>query len=294
MTKTEVDMHIHSNISDGYHDPEIIPWLAKKASLKGICLTDHDCHLGLPEFMEAAAKYRIDAIAGIEFSTKYKGVDVHILGYGIDFTRDRSLRIQLEKHWEMSRRRSEKAVKKYIEAGLLPEETTLETVRESTGGRGPWVSLMHIRAYRAKLLNKPFREIQKELGRGGIAYVAWDESLGMTPEETIEFIEKIGSIPVLAHPEEFMRRTDGTPEEAEKVLAEILDMFQGLKRKGLEVFHPSHSPERRRYYHEIARTRGFLITAGSDFHGDFKPHVPLGMEGVTHKEFLKFKSLCEG
>lgn len=292
MAKPEVDMHIHSNISDGSDDPEKIPWMAKKTGLKGICLTDHDCHLGLPEFMAAAANCGIDAIAGIEMSSVFKGVDVHILGYGIDFTRDRFLCGYLEKYWEMSRRRSEKALAKYIQAGLLPK-VAMEEVKIATGSRGPWVSLMHIRAYRAKLLQKSYQEIHKELGRGGIVYVEWKDPLIMSPGECIKFIEDAGGIPVLAHPDEFMRRTDGTPKEAEKVLAEVLDMFQGLKRKGLEPYHSSHSPERRKYYRELACKRGFLITAGSDFHGDFKPQVPLGMEGVSHREFLAFKRLCE-
>ena len=115
----------------------------------------------------------------------------------------------------------------------------------------------------------------------------------MTPEEGIAFIEECGGFPVLAHPEEFMRRTDGTAEEATIALSEVLDMFQWRRRKGLEVYHPSHSSERRRYYHELARKRGFVITAGSDYHGDFKPNVPMGMGGLTHKEFLYFKRLCE-
>lgn len=293
MNKCEVDMHMHSNISDGSDDPEMIPWKAKRAGLRGICLTDHDCHLGLPAFMAAASQCGIDAIAGIEISTKYRGVDVHILGYGIDFSKDDFLRSRLEKYWEMSRRRSEKALEQYIQAGFLPKNTTLEKIKASTGSQGPWVSLMHIRAFRAKLLDLSYRESIRDIGRGGVAYVKWDNSVSMTPEEAIDFIQKSGGFPVLAHPDEFMRRTDGTAEEAAETLFEVLDMFQGRKKKGLEAHHPSHSPERRRYYHELSRKRGFIVTAGSDYHGAFKSNVSLGMEGVSHKEFLAFKRLCE-
>jgi 3',5'-nucleoside bisphosphate phosphatase len=292
MSKCEVDMHMHTSISDGSDDPEVIPWKAKRAGLRGICLTDHDCHLGLPAFMEAASQYGLDTIAGIEISTKYRGVDVHILGYGIDFSKDAFLCSRLEKYWEMNKRRSEKALEQYIQAGFLPKNTTLEKIKAITGSRGPWVSLMHIRAYRAKLLGLSYRESIRDIGRGGVAYVRWDNSVLMTPEEVIDFIEMSGGFPVLAHPEEFMRRTDGAAEEAAASLFEVLDMFQGRKRKGLEAHHPSHSLERRHYYHELARKRGFIVTAGSDFHGDFKPNVPLGMHGITHKEFLDFKRLC--
>jgi 3',5'-nucleoside bisphosphate phosphatase len=292
MAKPEVDMHMHSSISDGFDDPEIIPWRAKKAGLKGICLTDHDCHLGLPEFMAAASRCGIDAIAGIEISTKYKGVDVHILGYGIDFSEDRFFNDRLEKYWKMSQERSGKALEQYIESGLLPQTTSMEKIKATMGNRGPWVSLMHIRAYRAKLLGLPYHALIGDICRGGVAYVRWDHSTFMTPEEGIDFIEKGGGLPVLAHPDEFMRRTDSTAKEAEIALFEVLDMFQWRKLKGMEVYHPSHTPERRKYYRELARKRGFIITAGSDNHGKFKPY-PMGMEGVTHRDFLDFKRLCE-
>jgi 3',5'-nucleoside bisphosphate phosphatase len=292
MSKHEVDMHTHSNISDGFDDPGVIPWKAKKAGLKAICLTDHDCHLGLSEFLSAATSCQIDAMTGIEVSSKYEGIDVHILGYGIDLTRDSFLRSRLEKYWEASRQRSKTALEKYINTGYIPG-VTLDEIRERTGSKGPWVSLMHIRAYRAKLSSLSYQELIGEIDRGGIAYVRYDDKVIMSPEEVIDFIEQAGGFPVLAHPDEFMKRTDGTPQEAEKALGEVLDMFQGRKKKGIEVYHPSHSPEKRRYYYELARKRGFVITAGSDYHGEFKPNVPLGMEGVTYKEFLNFKRLCE-
>ena len=117
----------------------------------------------------AASQCRIDAIAGIEISTNYKGVDVHILGYGIDFSRDNFLRGHLERYWEMSRKRSEKALQQYIQSGLLPQTTTIEKIKVSTGSSGPWVSLMHIRAYRAKLLDLSYRESIRDIGRGGAA-----------------------------------------------------------------------------------------------------------------------------
>ena len=293
MDKPTIDMHMHSNVSDGSNDPEKIPWIAKRNGLKGICLTDHDCHLGLPEFMAAAPKYGIEAIAGIEMSCKFEGVDVHIIGFGIDFRRDCFFRNRLEKHWEIYKKRTEMALQKYIQLGLIPLHTTLEEIRKNTGSRGPWVSVMHIRAYSAKLLGQLYKESIGVMPRNEATYIDYDDPLIMTPQEGMDFIEEVGGIPVLAHPDEFLRRTNGTPEDAEKTLFKVLDMLQERKQKGIEVFHPSHTQERRKYFYEIARKRGFLITAGSDYHGDFKPNVPMGMVGVTFREFLEFKRLCE-
>ena len=54
-----VDLHSHSNYSDGEYDPTVVAAMAAEADLKALALTDHDCVDGLDEFAAAAVGLRI-------------------------------------------------------------------------------------------------------------------------------------------------------------------------------------------------------------------------------------------
>ena len=93
MNDKRIDLHVHSNCSDGRLSPgELVAYAAEK-KLAAMALTDHDTIAGIPEAMEAAKSYDLELIPGLEFSTNYNGKDIHILGLDIawqdpDFIRD--------------------------------------------------------------------------------------------------------------------------------------------------------------------------------------------------------------
>ncbi len=79
-----VDLHTHSNKSDGSLSPAELVHLAAKKGLSAIALTEHDTTDGIDEAMAVAAEENIELIPGIEFSTEYEGRDIHIVGLYID------------------------------------------------------------------------------------------------------------------------------------------------------------------------------------------------------------------
>ena len=83
MTKL-ADLHIHTNFSDSTSSPEEVIEQAHKAGINCLSITDHDTLEGINPTLEAAAKYNIEIIPGVELSSEIQGKDVHILGYLFD------------------------------------------------------------------------------------------------------------------------------------------------------------------------------------------------------------------
>ncbi|MDE7266231.1 MAG: PHP domain-containing protein, partial [Lachnospiraceae bacterium] len=79
-----IDLHVHSNRSDGTLTPKELVDYAVKKGVVAIALTDHDTVDGIDEIMEYAKDKPIEVIPGIEYSTEYNGRDVHIVGLFID------------------------------------------------------------------------------------------------------------------------------------------------------------------------------------------------------------------
>lgn len=77
-----IDLHTHSNASDGTYTPKELIAYALEKELRAIALTDHDTMDGIEEAMEAAEGTLLEVIPGIELSTTWWGKDVHIVGLG--------------------------------------------------------------------------------------------------------------------------------------------------------------------------------------------------------------------
>ena len=79
-----IDLHVHSDASDGSFPPAQVVALAKEAGLKAMALTDHDTTAGIPEALKAGEESGIEVIPGIEVSSHYEGHEIHILGLFVD------------------------------------------------------------------------------------------------------------------------------------------------------------------------------------------------------------------
>ena len=74
------DLHVHSVFSDGTLTPTQLIAESERLGLKAVALTDHNTIAGMKEFLQAAKNSSVDAVAGVEISTDYNGVELHILG----------------------------------------------------------------------------------------------------------------------------------------------------------------------------------------------------------------------
>ncbi|MDI9370353.1 MAG: PHP domain-containing protein [Synergistaceae bacterium] len=269
-----VDLHLHSTFSDGSMTPRELVEHGKSRRVSVMSLTDHDTVEGLPSFMAACKGHKIAGVPGIELSAEYEGT-LHILGYRLDMRRlfGPSPKAELLSALEDVRRgreaRNEKMCDNLQDMGL---EVSLEEVAMEAGGDvvgRPHMARVLVRKGYSRDMLEAF---ERYLGAGAPAY---EERYRLPPERCIELIGEAGGLAVLAHP--------ALTTEDEGVLRAILGRLREAGLWGMECVSPSSSPERVFQHMSIASEFSLFPTAGSDFHGENRPSVSMG---VTVEEGL--------
>jgi predicted metal-dependent phosphoesterase TrpH len=258
---SRIDLHTHTNFSDGSFSPAALVELAHKKGLNILAITDHDTTDGFAEAMEAAQGLPLELIPGIELSTEFQGRETHILGYFIDRA-DPQFQTRLER---LRSTRLDRIQHILDRLHTLNVEISLAEV-EHVAGSGT-IGRPHIAQI---LINKGYVRGMKEaferfLGVRGKAYVR-----RVVPEaaEIIAWITDAGGIPILAHP-----YWEGLNANETVVSCRTM-VDQGLR--GLEVFYGTFSARQISSNLHLARHFGLLVTGGSDFHGTFKPEISIG------------------
>lgn len=255
-----VDLHVHSNKSDGSLTPAQLVDYAVEKGLSAFALTDHDTTDGIDEALEAAKGKNIQVIPGIEFSSEYEGQDIHIVGLYIDYKSDFFKRRLI--NFVNGRTIRNKEMCRRLTAHGIPvtyEELTAE-----------FPGCVITRSHYAKfLLNHGYTKSMKE---------AFDRYIGdrcpcfvprkkITPMRAVEIILKAGGFPVLAHPLLYHMGAD----RLERLVSILKDM--GLQ--GLEAIYCTYTPSDERQMRALAAKYDLCISGGSDFHGSAKPGLDL-------------------
>lgn len=258
-TTAFVDLHMHSTASDGSRSPAEVVRAAKRASISAIALTDHDTVAGLEEAVAVGRELGIRVVNGVELSAVEGDTETHLLGLHLNDTAvlERGLR-ELR---EMRGRRAARIVELLQSQGV---QVTLDDVMLQAGAGA--IGRPHVaRALVADGWATDVRDaFDRYLGAGRPAYVAKDQ-LGM--REAIAMVHAAGGLAILAHP-----GAGGTRERIEALVKLGLD--------GVEVKHPSHSPN------DVARLRacvdqlGLIPSGGSDWHGAADGPRTIGMMHV--------------
>src|SRR5689334_2885924 len=85
------DLHLHTNFSDGTYTPEELAGHGKRHSLAAMSLTDHDTVEGCARMAAACREHGIEFISGTELTAELNGIELHLLGYGVDITNEKLL-----------------------------------------------------------------------------------------------------------------------------------------------------------------------------------------------------------
>ncbi len=259
------DFHCHSTLSDGTLPPDLLVERAKRAGVAVLALTDHDDIRGIEPASERARACGIEFLAGIEISVSeaHGKRQMHILGLGIDAA-DPDLASWSDGFRGERERRAERIVERLNRAGV---EICIEQVRETAGDAS--IGRLHlaqtlVRIGACRDLDHAFR---RYLRRGKRAFVPRE---GLSARQAIEGIHAAGGIAVLAHPPQSVGAD--APGGLEAFVGRLVPA--GLD--GLEIQHPSLTPNQRRRLRRLAAEYELVGTGGSDFHGENKPGVELG------------------
>ena len=256
-----VDLHVHSNASDGTFSPSQVVELAKNAGLDAFALTDHDTTAGVPEALEKGRDLNIEVIPGIEVSSSFDGTEIHILGLFVN-SDDPVLAAMLEKMRISRDRRNEKMLENLAADGI-------SFTKEELCGDNPdtIITRAHIaHALVAKGICSGMDQAFKKYLQYGGRYCPQKEHL--SPEEVVKTLISNGAFVALAHPFQY--------KFGDKKTEELIAHMADLGMKGLEVYHSSNNKLESRKLQEMAVRHHLLPTGGSDFHGANKPKIDLG------------------
>lgn len=250
MVAGKADLHTHTIHSDGALSPLDLLTRAKEVGLHVLSITDHDTINALEELSSIPTVDGVEIIPGVELSTSCNGGEIHILGYFVD-VRNKNLLESLTVFREERLKRVERIVDKLNQMNIpLTVESVLATAGNGAVGR-PHVANAMVNEGLAASYQQAFN---KYIGDGRPAY---EKKSLVSPEETVRLIADAGGLSFLAHPG---RSID------EATLISLIKA--GID--GIEVVHPSHSPDLVKYYRGIVQEYYLLESGGSDFHGGLK------------------------
>ncbi len=253
-----IDLHSHTNESDGTCSPAELIQEAAAAGVNTLAITDHDTFAGFDSAGQAARAAGIELLCGIELSAKLHGHSVHLLGY---FLRPGGLEEFRQWVGELQASRRERNGRLAARLQELGFDVTLEAA-EARGrgmtGRPHFAQIMLEKGY-VSSLRQAFDDYLDESAKG---YVYRRE-----PQlfEGVERIRNAGGIASLAHP---VRVKGDVPALMPELCAAGLN--------AIEAYHSDHSPADTELYLGLARHYGLQVTGGSDYHGTVKPGVRLG------------------
>ena len=261
------DLHVHSIFSDGTLTPRQLLQTACEANLSAIALTDHNTVTGLPEFLEIAAEYPVEAIPGVEFSVDYQGTELHLLALFVAPEYYATITAMMEDFKRRKEQSNLDLIDNLNKAGFALD---YEAIRHRANG---YVNRAHIAAAMTEQgYTTTIQEAFKQYLSPKRGYYTPPQQLNVF--ETIRFVKSIGATAVLAHP--FLNLE-------EDALRTFLPEAVRAGLDGMEVLYPMFDEKQTHAARALCSEFSLLPSGGSDFHGDNKPYIRMGVgKGNLH------------
>lgn len=253
------DLHTHSVYSDGTYTPEQLLREAEERNLAAIALTDHNTVNGLPDFL--AVNSRVEAVPGVEFSTDYNGIELHILALYLKTEYFPQVTALME---DYHRRKDQSNAELVMALNRAGYQIDYDKIKASTL-EGHVNRALIAAELTAMGYTESIKAAFKQLLQPKHGY--YNPPRRSTPEEILEIIRQLGAVSVLAHPYLNLKQEELTVflEQATK---------QGLQ--GMEVYYSTYDEATTALAVDTAAAFGLKKSGGSDFHGTNKPDIRLG------------------
>ena len=271
----KIDMHLHTNASDGTWDPQELLDEIKKNKVDVFAVTDHDTVENITATAELAQEMNKKLIKGVEISATYANKLYHVLAYGIDTT-NKSLSELMENNRRLMQEKDEESIMAMINNGWdIDFQDFLEYKNDP--GKGGWKALNFlidkgICKNATDFFDNVFTEFNK------MTYPEF-----ASPQEVISKIVSAGGVSVLAHPGLNLFDTEE--------IVDLLDLFYGFGIQGIEVFHPQHSDNITKTCYQWTNANKVQRTGGSDCHGTFIAYRRIGLPRFSYEDLYINKIL---
>ena len=264
-----IDLHTHTDRSDGSTDAADLVRLAAREGIEALGIADHDTLAGYDAAVAAAAESGLELVCSVELSTRpnepnlpgRRQPSVHLLGYWLLTPPSSEFRCWLESQQESRRRRNMVLVAKLEQLGVPVSLHEAEIYGRNQVGRPHFARVLCDKGY-VSSMQEAFDLYLADEAKAGVER---DEP---SLDEGIRRITESGGMAALAHP---VRLPQRGPD-----LANLLKNLIDVGLQGIEVFHSEHSPADTAQFGELARRFDLIPTGGTDFHGENKPRIRLG------------------
>lgn len=271
MTEFRADLHCHSTCSDGTQTPEQLIQMAKETGLSALSITDHDSSEAYPAAISMAKDAGIILLPGIELSAHQSDKSVHILGYGYDL-QSNEIKNLCEWHRQRRKDRNDAMLEQLSKHGMPIQYEELESAipvelssMRRTIGR-PHIAFAMVRKGYVESTQEAFN---KYLADSKPCFVR-GATYGV--DETIDAIHAAKGVAIIAHPH----------------LIRDSNLLQNLFNKnfdGIECYYGKLPAVDHQRWLKVAKKKNWLITGGSDFHGEAKPNITLGCSWIDEELF---------
>lgn len=280
-----IDLHMHSLYSDdGEFTPTSLVEQCHKKGIRIMAIADHNSVKAIDVAKAKAKELNIVYIPSIEIDCTYHGINLHVLGYNINYQHPDFVQLE-ENVLQQELLASNQKIELTNALGFSLTKEDLHAISPNGVLTGEMFAeaLLAKEEYNEHPLLVPYRKGGSRSDNPFVNFF-WDyyaqgkpcyvEIVFPTLEEIITLIKKHGGVSVLAHPGNNL-----------KGQFEILDDMVLLGIQGVEAFSNYHTPETVDYFYKKALELDILYTCGSDYHGKTKPAIALGECRCTINEY---------
>lgn len=257
-----IDLHTHSSASDGSKSPSELARHAAELGISSIALTDHNTVDGLPDFITTCNNYRIRPVPGIEISCMYKKTELHILALNLPEDKFSEAKEFMGSYQKSKEQSNIHLINKLNEAGY---NIDYEELKKARGGN------INRAVIAVELISKGYFSDVKE----AFAKVLGEECGLYIPPKRIDALDLIpqiikwNAIPVWAHPYLTLKKDEDVRDFLEKAVP------SGLM--ALEAYYSKYSEDETKMALRAADDFGILVSGGSDYHGEAKKDIQVGV-----------------